>query len=69
MSNTTIELPNPFTSLAWLPPSLAEQLEVARYLCCAVIGVSELNNAYNIIWSSLSNVAIGILLGSPYVAA
>ncbi|KAK7691342.1 hypothetical protein QCA50_004737 [Cerrena zonata] len=38
MSNTTIVLPNPYTSLAWLPPTLASQLEIARYICCAVLG-------------------------------
>lgn len=32
-------LPNPLTPLAWLPPEIASQVEVARYLFSAVIGV------------------------------
>ena len=31
--------PNAETSLAWLEPSIANQLEASRYLYCAVIGV------------------------------
>ncbi|KAF7376714.1 hypothetical protein MSAN_00088400 [Mycena sanguinolenta] len=37
MANTT-ELPNPFTSLAFLPPTLADQVEATRYLFAATLG-------------------------------
>lgn len=33
-------LPNPYTSLAWLPADIATQVEISRYICCAVFGVS-----------------------------
>jgi hypothetical protein len=33
--------PNPTTPLAWLPPALASQFEVARYLLVATCGVSD----------------------------
>lgn len=33
-------LPNPYTSLAWLPANIASQLEAGRYICCVVVGVS-----------------------------
>lgn len=32
-------LPNPETSLAWLEPDVAAQLEASRYLYCCVLGV------------------------------
>ncbi|KAF7335986.1 hypothetical protein MSAN_02312300 [Mycena sanguinolenta] len=51
MANTT-ELPNPFTPLAFLPPALASQFEVSRYLYTATLG------AY--IWD------IGLNLGNDY---
>ncbi|KAF7336007.1 hypothetical protein MSAN_02314400 [Mycena sanguinolenta] len=51
MANTT-ELPNPFTPLAFLPPALASQLEVSRYLIAATLG------AY--VWD------IGLNLGNDY---
>lgn len=34
------ELPNPFTPLAFLPPTLASQLEASRYLYIATLSVS-----------------------------
>ncbi|KAF7335968.1 hypothetical protein MSAN_02310300 [Mycena sanguinolenta] len=37
MSNAT-QLPNPFTPLAFLPPDLATQFEVSRYLYAATLG-------------------------------
>ncbi|KAF8168614.1 hypothetical protein K438DRAFT_1439806, partial [Mycena galopus ATCC 62051] len=37
--NTT-ELPNPFTSLAFLPPALAGQFQVSQYLYGATLGVT-----------------------------
>ncbi|KAF7353537.1 hypothetical protein MSAN_01543500 [Mycena sanguinolenta] len=52
MANAT-ELPNPFTPLAFLPPALAGQLEVARYLYAATFG------AY--VWD------IAVNLGNDYV--
>ncbi|KAF7335962.1 hypothetical protein MSAN_02309600 [Mycena sanguinolenta] len=51
MSNTT-ESPNPFTPLAFLPPAVADQFEVLRYLHAATLG------AY--IWD------IGLNLGNDY---
>ncbi|KAF7335926.1 hypothetical protein MSAN_02305800 [Mycena sanguinolenta] len=51
MANPT-ELPNPFTPLAFLPPTLATQFEVSRYLYAATLG------AY--IWD------IGLNLGNDY---
>ncbi|KAI0072256.1 hypothetical protein K474DRAFT_1605455 [Panus rudis PR-1116 ss-1] len=33
-----IQLPNPLTPLAWLPPDIASQLEASRYLYSAVMG-------------------------------
>lgn len=39
MANIT-ELPNAFTPLAFLPPALANQFEVSRYLYAATLGVS-----------------------------
>ncbi|KAF7336022.1 hypothetical protein MSAN_02315900 [Mycena sanguinolenta] len=51
MTNTT-ERPNPFTPLAFLPPALASQLEVSRYLIAATLG------AY--VWD------IGLNLGNDY---
>ncbi|KAF7335928.1 hypothetical protein MSAN_02306100 [Mycena sanguinolenta] len=51
MANAS-ELPNPFTPLAFLPPTLAGQFEVSRYLYAATVG------AY--IWD------IGLNLGNDY---
>ncbi|KAF7370869.1 hypothetical protein MSAN_00720600 [Mycena sanguinolenta] len=51
MANTT-ELPNPFTPLIFLPPSLASQFEVSRYVLAATLG------AY--VWD------IGLNLGNDY---
>ncbi|KAJ6454666.1 hypothetical protein C8R45DRAFT_1222782 [Mycena sanguinolenta] len=51
MANAT-ELPNAFTPLAFLPPTLASQFEVSRYLYAATLG------AY--IWD------IGLNLGTDY---
>ncbi|KAJ6486615.1 hypothetical protein C8R45DRAFT_869217 [Mycena sanguinolenta] len=51
MANTT-ELPNPFTPLAFLPPTLASQFEVSRYVFAATLG------AY--VWD------IGLNLGNDY---
>ncbi|KAJ6454597.1 hypothetical protein C8R45DRAFT_846308 [Mycena sanguinolenta] len=51
MANAT-ELPNPFTPLAFLPPDLASQFEVSRYLIAATLG------AY--VWD------IGLNLGNDY---
>ncbi|KAJ6454658.1 hypothetical protein C8R45DRAFT_846292 [Mycena sanguinolenta] len=51
MANAT-ELPNPFIPLAFLPPALASELEVSRYLSAATLG------AY--IWD------IGLNLGNDY---
>ncbi|KAJ6454685.1 hypothetical protein C8R45DRAFT_1056778 [Mycena sanguinolenta] len=52
MSNTT-EIPNPFTPLVFLPPSVADQFEVSRYLYAATLG------AY--VWD------IALNLGNDYV--
>ncbi|KAF7334211.1 hypothetical protein MSAN_02382400 [Mycena sanguinolenta] len=53
MANTsTTDLPNPFTPLAFLPPALASQFEVSRYLYAATVG------AY--VWD------IGLNLGNDY---
>ncbi|KAF7334209.1 hypothetical protein MSAN_02382200 [Mycena sanguinolenta] len=52
MANTT-ELPNAFTPLAFVPPTLANALEVSRYLYAATLG------AY--VWD------IGLNLGNDYV--
>jgi hypothetical protein len=38
--NGTAALPNQFTPLAFLPPSLANQYEASRYLYVATLGVS-----------------------------
>ncbi|KAF7335999.1 hypothetical protein MSAN_02313600 [Mycena sanguinolenta] len=46
------ELPNPFTPLAFLPPALANQFEVSRYVLAATLG------AY--VWD------IGLNLGNDY---
>ncbi|KAJ6454634.1 hypothetical protein C8R45DRAFT_846439 [Mycena sanguinolenta] len=51
MANTT-DLPNPSTSLAFLPPTLANQVEVTRYVYAATLG------AY--VWD------IGLNLGDDY---
>ncbi|KAF7336025.1 hypothetical protein MSAN_02316200 [Mycena sanguinolenta] len=51
MANIT-ELPNPFTPLAFLPPALASQFEVSRYLYAATLG------AY--LWD------LGLNLGNDY---
>jgi hypothetical protein len=40
--NSTITLPNPFTPLAFLPQTLANQYEASRYLYVATLGVSKL---------------------------
>ncbi|KAJ6476877.1 hypothetical protein C8R45DRAFT_1157985, partial [Mycena sanguinolenta] len=37
MSNTT-EIPNPFTPVAFLPPSVGDQFEVSRYVYAATLG-------------------------------
>ncbi|KAF7335948.1 hypothetical protein MSAN_02308200 [Mycena sanguinolenta] len=52
MANAT-ELPNPLTPLAFLPPALASQFEVSRYLYAATLG------AY--VWD------VGLNLGNDYV--
>ncbi|KAF7335940.1 hypothetical protein MSAN_02307400 [Mycena sanguinolenta] len=49
-----IELPNPYTPMAFLPPALAGQFEASRYLYAATLGVS----AY--VWD------IGLNLGNDY---
>ncbi|KAF7334212.1 hypothetical protein MSAN_02382500 [Mycena sanguinolenta] len=51
MTNTT-ELLNPFTPLAFLPPALASQFEISRYIFAATLG------AY--VWD------IGLSLGEDY---
>ncbi|KAF7361535.1 hypothetical protein MSAN_01187100 [Mycena sanguinolenta] len=51
MANAT-ELPDPFTPLAFLPPALASQVEVSRYVLAATLG------AY--VWD------IGLNLGNDY---
>ncbi|KAF7335959.1 hypothetical protein MSAN_02309300 [Mycena sanguinolenta] len=51
MANAT-GLPNPYTPLAFLPPALADQVEVSRYLYAATLG------AY--VWD------IGLHLGNDY---
>ncbi|KAI0795924.1 hypothetical protein C8Q75DRAFT_711126 [Abortiporus biennis] len=38
MTSPLPPLPNPLTSLAWLPPDIANQLEASRYLYSATIG-------------------------------
>ncbi|KAJ8518268.1 hypothetical protein ONZ45_g4624 [Pleurotus djamor] len=38
-SNSSMELPNPTTPLAFLPPTLASQFEVSRYLLVATCGM------------------------------
>ncbi|KAJ6454675.1 hypothetical protein C8R45DRAFT_1037680 [Mycena sanguinolenta] len=52
MAHNTAELPNPLTPLAFLPPALANQFEVSRYLYAATLG------AY--VWD------IGLNLGNDY---
>ncbi|KAJ6486616.1 hypothetical protein C8R45DRAFT_1214012 [Mycena sanguinolenta] len=47
MANT-IELPNPFTPLAFLPPALAGQLEVWRYVIVATLGAYVWDIALNL---------------------
>ncbi|KAJ6454669.1 hypothetical protein C8R45DRAFT_881933, partial [Mycena sanguinolenta] len=47
MSNTT-ELPNPFTPLAFLSPSVADQFEVSRYLYAATLGAYVWDIALNL---------------------
>ncbi|KAJ6454673.1 hypothetical protein C8R45DRAFT_1111912 [Mycena sanguinolenta] len=49
---SSTDLPNPFTPLAFLPPALADQFEVSRYLFAATLG------AY--VWD------IGLNLGNDY---
>lgn len=36
--------PNPFTSLAWLPPDLAAQYEIERYIVACTVGVRTIDN-------------------------
>lgn len=38
-STVSLPLPNAETSLAWLEPGIAAQLEASRYLYCCVLGV------------------------------
>ena len=40
MASNSIQLPNPLTPLAWLSPEIASQVEVAKYLFSAMIGVN-----------------------------
>lgn len=67
MSSSAIALPNPLTSLAWLTPTIAGQLEVARYLCCAVLGVSPFRDDVQFDPEAFLLV-LGIPLGGPHVA-
>ncbi|KAF7335932.1 hypothetical protein MSAN_02306500 [Mycena sanguinolenta] len=52
MANSTTALPNPFTPLAFLPPALAGQVEVAGYFYAATLG--------GYVWD------IGLNLGNDY---
>ncbi|KAJ6486609.1 hypothetical protein C8R45DRAFT_930247 [Mycena sanguinolenta] len=47
MANIT-ELPNPFTPLAFLPPTLASQFEVLRYVLAATLGAYVWDIALNL---------------------
>ncbi|KAJ6486617.1 hypothetical protein C8R45DRAFT_1144992 [Mycena sanguinolenta] len=47
MANTS-ELPNPFTPLAFLPPTLASQFEVLRYVLAATVGAYVWDIALNL---------------------
>ncbi|KAF8130414.1 hypothetical protein K438DRAFT_1788742 [Mycena galopus ATCC 62051] len=47
MDNTT-ELPNPFTPLVFLPPSLTTEIEVARYFYAATLGAYTWDIALNL---------------------
>ena len=46
MMDATSVLPNPSTSLAWLPPSIASELEVARYMLVALYSVGGTTKAF-----------------------
>ncbi|KAJ6461009.1 hypothetical protein C8R45DRAFT_1028964 [Mycena sanguinolenta] len=48
MANNTADLPNPFTPLAFLPPALASQVEVSRYLYAATLGAYVWDIALNL---------------------
>ncbi|KAJ6454670.1 hypothetical protein C8R45DRAFT_915178 [Mycena sanguinolenta] len=48
MANNTADLPNPFTPLAFLPPALASQVEVSRYLYTATLGAYVWDIALNL---------------------
>lgn len=37
-------IPNPLTSLAWLPPDVASQFEAIRFFFAAVLGVRRVNH-------------------------
>ncbi|KAF7335983.1 hypothetical protein MSAN_02312000 [Mycena sanguinolenta] len=47
MNNIT-DLPNPFTPLAFLPPALARQFEVTRYILAATLGAYVWDIALNL---------------------
>lgn len=53
------ELPNPFTPLAFLPPTLASQLEASRYLYVATLAVSKMS----IRCEQLSHQFLGLHMG------
>ncbi|KAJ3793872.1 hypothetical protein GGU11DRAFT_690906 [Lentinula aff. detonsa] len=48
MSNLTAQIQNPFTPLAFLPPTLAAQFEVSRYLFAITLGAYSWDICYNL---------------------
>jgi hypothetical protein len=41
-TNSTLSLPNPFTPLAFLPPTIAAQYEASIYVTIATLSVSRI---------------------------
>ena len=65
MASNSIQLPNPLTPLAWLSPEIASQVEVAKYLFSAMIGVNVISRY--IFRTSISFSLKGLVVGRAYV--
>ncbi|KAJ3729807.1 hypothetical protein C8R42DRAFT_693595 [Lentinula raphanica] len=85
MSNLTAEILNPFTPLAFLPPTLAAQFEVSRYLFAITLGAYcwdicvNFNNDYKLLFKNkirlptvvyyLSRQAIQVISTLAYITS
>jgi len=56
---------NPYTPLAFLPPSVADQYQVMAYVYVATLAVTSANSGQQLIWR-LMVIVLGLLMGLAY---